>query len=681
MDGPDQARGNPARPLPAYKGDQPYVFVCYAHADSDLVYPELSWLVDRGCNIWYDEGIAPGEEWTEELARAIEGASHFLYFVTPDSIQSRNCRDEVNFALENDQHLVAVHLKETQLTGGLRLSIGLTQAILKHELEEGSYREKLLSALKLDAEDATFGANLPAEQGVGGLPNPQTLRPPRWKKTARIGLGLIAVLIVAVGSLLYGLYNDLTTSYSITVLPFTNMSTDEETGYFAEGLSESIVDTLVERQFDEPPFGKLKVVSFPSADTGDGPATIADTLDVAYVLEGSVQRLADRLHITTQLIRAEDNAHVWSESYERTLTDGFDMQVGVAQNVVQVVENRLRFDIIKRYAFWGALAFNTNAEAYRHFLNAATIADPALREQDLRKAVEADPEFAYAYVQLAQIYTGRIGGSMSLEQASLAAHAAIDQAIALNPNETELTQSLGNIYLGLDLDYANAAAIFTQTGRSDDPGAKWNHVNLATIALREGRTQDALTHMATASVLDTGRQQAPFLNRYAWVLFVAGDYQQTLETYVQALNFLPVGRARAPNLRMQMYALIHLGKFEQARSVLAEAWELDGTVNPEAYISALVRVGERERAMRILVEAQNTDRSISAESYLAVQDLDNTFRLIEAAIEDQDGRMLDTLRGAKWWDPIREDPRFSEMLELLDSKESHTEQYVKAQNL
>lgn len=85
--------------------------------------------------------------------------------------------------------------------------------------------------------------------------------------------------------------------------------------------------------------------------------------------------------------------------------------------------------------------------------------------------------------------------------------------------------------------------------------------------------------------------------------------------------------------------------------------------------------------MRILVEAQNTDRSISAESYLAVQDLDNTFRLIEAAIEDQDGRMLDTLRGAKWWDPIREDPRFSEMLELLDSKESHTEQYVKAQNL
>ena len=55
------------RPFPAYKGDDPYVFVCYSHADSDLVYPELMWLKKRSCNIWYDEGITPGEEWTEEL--------------------------------------------------------------------------------------------------------------------------------------------------------------------------------------------------------------------------------------------------------------------------------------------------------------------------------------------------------------------------------------------------------------------------------------------------------------------------------------------------------------------------------------------------------------------------------------------------------------------------------------
>ena len=60
------------RPFPAYKGEEPYIFVCYAHEDSDVVYPELQRLHDSGVNIWYDEGIAPGHEWTQELADAIE---------------------------------------------------------------------------------------------------------------------------------------------------------------------------------------------------------------------------------------------------------------------------------------------------------------------------------------------------------------------------------------------------------------------------------------------------------------------------------------------------------------------------------------------------------------------------------------------------------------------------------
>ena len=122
------------RPFPAYKGDEPYIFICYAHVDSEIVYPELVWLDEQGCNIWYDEGISPGEEWTEELAQAIRGASHLLYFVTPHSTESRKCRDEINYALDLDIHLLIVHLKETQLSEGLKLSLGLSQAILRYEL-------------------------------------------------------------------------------------------------------------------------------------------------------------------------------------------------------------------------------------------------------------------------------------------------------------------------------------------------------------------------------------------------------------------------------------------------------------------------------------------------------------------------------------------------------------------
>ena len=88
------------KPFAAYKGDLPYIFVCYAHEDSNAVFPEISWLHDQGVKIWYDEGISPGLEWSEALASAIQGSSKILFFVTPHSVTSEHCRRELNFAQE-----------------------------------------------------------------------------------------------------------------------------------------------------------------------------------------------------------------------------------------------------------------------------------------------------------------------------------------------------------------------------------------------------------------------------------------------------------------------------------------------------------------------------------------------------------------------------------------------------
>ena len=76
-------------PFEAYTGKEPFIFVCYAHKDKELVYPELAWLRDQGFNIWYDEGISPGEEWPERLAWAIEKADKILFYASPNSVQSR----------------------------------------------------------------------------------------------------------------------------------------------------------------------------------------------------------------------------------------------------------------------------------------------------------------------------------------------------------------------------------------------------------------------------------------------------------------------------------------------------------------------------------------------------------------------------------------------------------------
>jgi len=131
------------RPFQAYKGDEPYVFVSYSHKDSPTVYPELTWLRERGFNVWYDEGIEAGTEWTEELANRITDARLFLFFVTPNSAEPQNCRNEVNFALTNEIPTLAVHLKKTDLPRGLSLSLATRQAILKHTMADQEYREKL----------------------------------------------------------------------------------------------------------------------------------------------------------------------------------------------------------------------------------------------------------------------------------------------------------------------------------------------------------------------------------------------------------------------------------------------------------------------------------------------------------------------------------------------------------
>ena len=96
-----------AQPYPAYKGEEPYVFISYSHADENPVFAEIRWLQDQGFNVWYDtSGIGPGSEWNDEIAQAIKGSYRFLYFITPSSVESEHCRRELNFAQSENRRVV-----------------------------------------------------------------------------------------------------------------------------------------------------------------------------------------------------------------------------------------------------------------------------------------------------------------------------------------------------------------------------------------------------------------------------------------------------------------------------------------------------------------------------------------------------------------------------------------------
>ena len=133
--------------FPAYKGDGPFVFVSYSHEDRDLVFPEISWLRDQGFNIWYDEGIQPGRKWRAELSESIKRSSLFLFFVSPNSVTSNHCLGEVDLAIDHDKSIITVHLAETELPSGLDLTLARIQAILRDELSETVYREKLIAGI------------------------------------------------------------------------------------------------------------------------------------------------------------------------------------------------------------------------------------------------------------------------------------------------------------------------------------------------------------------------------------------------------------------------------------------------------------------------------------------------------------------------------------------------------
>lgn len=126
----------------------PYVFVCYAHEEREVVLAQIDWLRARGLVVWYDEAIAAGSRWSDDLARAVDGCAAFLYFMSPRSVGSRYCLDEVHYALECGRPIVPVELAPVELTPGLKLSLGATHRLFMHRMEPDEFRARLERGLR-----------------------------------------------------------------------------------------------------------------------------------------------------------------------------------------------------------------------------------------------------------------------------------------------------------------------------------------------------------------------------------------------------------------------------------------------------------------------------------------------------------------------------------------------------
>ncbi len=135
-------------PFDAYKGSEPYIFISYSHKDAELVFPELIRFREQGFNVWYDQGIGVGEEWALSVEESLMNCALFVIFISENSVESVNVRNEINMALNENIPFVAIYLEDAELKYGLKLRIGSIQGILKYSMHENDYISNYLNAFK-----------------------------------------------------------------------------------------------------------------------------------------------------------------------------------------------------------------------------------------------------------------------------------------------------------------------------------------------------------------------------------------------------------------------------------------------------------------------------------------------------------------------------------------------------
>lgn len=138
----DILASKPDNSISAYKGNDDFAFISYSHLDTKVVYPEIEMLKSVGYNIWFDEGIEPGTEWPEEIGDALKRSSLFIVYISNNSIQSKNVRREINYALHLEKTILAITIEETTLSPGMALQLSSIQGINKWKVTNEAYLKK-----------------------------------------------------------------------------------------------------------------------------------------------------------------------------------------------------------------------------------------------------------------------------------------------------------------------------------------------------------------------------------------------------------------------------------------------------------------------------------------------------------------------------------------------------------
>jgi adenylate cyclase len=442
---------------------------------------------------------------------------------------------------------------------------------------------------------------------------------------------------------------------SIAVLPFVNLSSDKEQEYFSDGLSDDLLNKLAR-------IPGLKVIartsSFAFKGKNEDIRTISQTLGVAHVLEGSVQREGNRIRVTAQLIRASDGVHLWSEQYDRQLEGLLKLQDEISQAVVQ--ELKLKFLLPSSDA--------RNPEAYNFLLQGNYFYDK-LDEDNVAKAkafylkaLAIDSSYALSWAMLAKAYSRQawqnyINQGQGYEQA----RAAALKSISLDPQLAEGHLVLGAIKMYYDFDWKGAESEFKEALRSEPSNpALINNIGVLYQIL--GQWDQAIEKLQQALSLDPLRPI--YYNNQGANLTYAGRIEEANEHYKKSLEINPQFQ------RAHMYLgrnLLIQGRnteaFDEMKKEMAPVFGAFGMLL--AYYALGNKKEADERLSRFIEENKDQWPYLIAEAYAFRGNQDEAFHWLETAFRKRDSWLI-WIKGDPLLKNLEGDPRLSAFLKKMN---------------
>jgi TolB-like protein/Flp pilus assembly protein TadD/tRNA A-37 threonylcarbamoyl transferase component Bud32 len=458
---------------------------------------------------------------------------------------------------------------------------------------------------------------------------------------------------------------------SIAVLPFANLSADKENEYFSDGLAEDIIDALTQ-------VPGLRVMARTSAFAFRGKEQdvreIGSRLNVEHILEGSVRRAGSRLRVTAQLVKASDGYHLWSQRFDREMTDVFAIQDEISQAIVGKLRLRLagHRQLVKRYTE-NLAAYDLCLKARYHLLKMT----PEGREAGRRyceQAIALDPNYALAHVMLAESYFwSAFWGSTDPREAFAGAKSAALEALRLDDTIADAHSALATVLGSGEFDWPGAEREFQQALELSLSSAVLRYDYAWCYAMwflyPQGRVEQALAEIRRALELDP---LDPFYNTLlGYLLHSMRQFEPALVQLQHAIDLDPTFSFSYWFLSI---TYTQLGQFDEAIAAGEKANRFSGgnALTLGTLGSLYGRAGRMAEARRLLEELtarrQLTYVPASAIAFAhgGLGERRESLEWISRGIEERDPIIVTGLKPSPGYDALRSHPAYRTLLRKMN---------------